>query len=109
MIINLKIRLDTDANVADRVVSVSNYTGGDFTTLGAATNQQTASQIINYLCHASGAGYPAAPAFRHYIPLPPFPTFETGDVLRITNNGNQAGDQLRDIRILWALWPCPAG
>ena len=109
MIINLKFRLDTDANVADRWCSVSNYSGGDFTILSGAFHVQVASLIYNYICHPGISGFALVSAPYQFLGLPAYPTFESGDVLRITNNGNQAADQLRDIRVHWALWPCPAG
>lgn len=109
MIINLKFRLDTDANVADRWCSINNYSGGDFTILSGSAALQTASLIQNYICHPGISGFSLLGSPYHFLGVPAYPTFETGDILQITINGKQAGDQLRDIRVHWALWPCPAG
>lgn len=104
----LKFRLDTDANGANRAISVTNYTGGNFTTLGATTFVQVASKIYNYISHSSATAMPALSTDYLYIPLPRWAIMVTGDIMYITVQNIQVGDQLRDIWIHWAMWPSPA-
>lgn len=100
----LSFVLTTDANAADRLVSLSFEFGAFVIPLGSADFAHTASTALQYICHNHAVPNKAAPVDVVMIPLPEIRLFPSTGVINILVTAIEAGDQLTAIYSWWDMW-----
>lgn len=103
-LLHMSFLLVTDANVADRIVTISLETGGVSVLLGSSAFAHTASKTFQYICHQNAQLNTVASIGTLFIALPNLRNTDKTATLKINIANIQAADQLSLILTTRRLW-----
>lgn len=104
-LLHLHVRIQADANAANRFVHLYYNMLGDNQSMGMTTTAITANAVwhINFI--QGIIPYVNGTLKYAFVPLPPFISLDDGDFIHLQNINKQAGDTLTDIHTVWKIWP----
>ena len=94
----------TDANVANRMVTVSLELAAHSIVLGSSQMRHAAGLGQRYICSPCPIQNAGSADFYWSLPLPYIRSVKAGDTYAININNVQAGDQLNFIDCYWRVW-----
>lgn len=100
----LSFSLTTDANVANRIVTLELITGGKTIRLGSSAFPHVASSTYHYIGHQNPVTNAAGNVQDLMIPLPSLRLYDPSATMNIIVNNKQAADQISTAFAYWKMW-----
>jgi len=103
-LVALSFGLSTDANVANRIITVTLETGGVSFYLGSSGFSHTASRILPYFATQTAVANLTGHVMAVQIPIPSIQTTDYAATIDIMVTNMQAGDQLTTCLAMFKMW-----